>query len=181
MIDSGPYQDLAPLIPYNFYMQWSYRYWAILIVISALLLSGLSCNDESRNYEVRQALIKAMGTDQVLSLEIDDMVEKVKANQLGLQTGLDDMVDRNRTLLSLIKSVSKPGTPPDKNLAKAQKKMGDYLRSRVHQFESTMELSSIEEFEAAYSGESAELVKELNKVRALLLQYDPELRKAKPY
>lgn len=162
-------------------MQWSYRHWAILIVILALLLSGLSCSNEGLNYEVRQSLIKAMGTDQVLNLEIDDMVEQIKANQLDLQTGLNDMVDRNRTLLSLIKSVSEPGTPPDEHLAKAQKKMGDYLRNRVHQFESTMEVSSIEEFEAAYSKTAPELEKELNEVRALLLQYDPELNKSRPY
>ncbi|MBN2167624.1 MAG: hypothetical protein JW738_00140 [Actinobacteria bacterium] len=159
---------------------------AISILIIAMLALGISCGgarkasetEGSSNYEVRQAIVQAIETDKLIDSDITGMIHMIRSSQLDLQKGLDDMVDRNHAIVSLIEEVSKPETASDPKLQEAQEKMEVYLRNRVHQFEGTLAAASVDELEAAYLSANAELKEELRKIEELLIEYDPELEES---
>ncbi|MBN1288478.1 MAG: hypothetical protein JXA49_02435 [Actinobacteria bacterium] len=171
---------------YNSSMLKFTRYTAILILIIAVLAAGASCGgtgngseiEEGSNYEVRQAVIQAIETDMLIDSDVTGMIHMIRSNQLDLQKGLDDMVDRNHALVTLIKDISEPEEPSNPELVAAREKMEVYLRNRVHQFESTLSTTSVDELETVYQGARAKLEKELQEVKDLLVEYDPELEES---
>lgn len=164
---------------------------AALLTVAALLTLSLAlagCGGGSgsgkapseENFAVREAITDALATDRSLDQEARNIIASVKAGTMPLQQGLDTLVGQTSTVLSLISQVADRPKPPNATLTRAQTTMQDYLRQREFQLEPTIESKSGPEAEAAYASVQQAVDAARQKVRALLIEYDPELEKSLP-
>lgn len=158
----------------------------VAIIVLALAFAVISCgrrrkgrdsgDSGSSNFAVREAITGAMENDRALDESALNILEMVKARQYTFEKGLNDFVDQAHRLLSLIATVTGPKKPADSNLAQAQQLTQEYLRNRVHQLEAGIESRSSQQMEAAYKNAKPDLDAQRNRIRDLVVAYDPGLK-----
>jgi hypothetical protein len=104
----------------------------------------------------------------------------MKSGALPVQQGLDTLVGQTSKVLDLISQVTSQRKPDNPTLTAAQAFMEDYLRQREFQLESTIQAKSGAEAEAAYANNQQAVDAARQKVRLLLVKYDPGLEKSLP-
>ena len=165
----------------------SKKYFSVICALVTLAVAVASCGGKQAttpstdsNYGVRSAVTDALSRDAQLRAGEQAMIQSVKAGQTQMNPGLDSLVDNNKSLMALIKSVSAPSRPPSAYLARARDLMTEYLRNRVHQLEASLVATTPQDLETMYARGAHEADAERAQVTALLLKYDPGLKSVIP-
>lgn|SRR5450759_653322 len=156
-----------------------------LAVLVAVALTGCGSGGggntrTSTNFAVREAITDALAADRSLDQEARGVIASMKSGALPVQQGLDTLVGQTSKVLDLISQVTSQRKPDNPTLTAAQASMEDYLRQREFQLESTIQAKSGAEAEAAYANNQQAVDAARQKVRLLLVKYDPGLEKSLP-
>lgn len=156
-----------------------------LAVLVAVALTGCGSGGggntrTSTNFAVREAITDALAADRSLDQEARGVIASMKSGALPVQQGLDTLVGQTSKVLDLISQVTSQRKPDNPILTAAQASMEDYLRQREFQLESTIQAKSGAEAEAAYANNQQAVDAARQKVRLLLVKYDPGLEKSLP-
>jgi len=164
------------------------RLVSMAVVTTTLAAICLGCrggrgdqgNTGDGNFSARQAVTDVLEDERALDENARNIIQLVKDGQYTVDQGLDDLVDVNRNLISLIAEVSAPSKPPNRYLALARDQTAEYLRNRVHQMEACFPVKSVAELEQVYGRDKPALDAARSQIRDLLLKYDPGLDRYVP-